>query len=394
MRAHQIQPCYRLRVTRAREHTAANPKSPIKPPERCPACNSRRVAPRGSRAKKLETVRLYRCGACRRTFTPGPRALRNKTYPLHEILDALSTYNRGYTLDETSRRLSSRHGHTINPATISRWLAAHPGLTTYRRLRERGLKLFTPPQLIRTTKLYHRQVYEYALHRGKLNFVRAGTLDERRKGDARFAPLVDFLERAHLDCPHQLFCREDGARSSQLAPGFLALDRLVVVEKQNTATDTAALIIPGVSSNYDRHSRLQRFMLINDSTTVAVEVPIFLLEDDIAALENYYDITIIPKEPIHRARPALGHKPRFITGHIDFLQVRNGAIHILDYKPDARTNKPIAQLAIYSLALTRLVPGLTLADMRCAFFNEICYNEFAPGRLLQSRSERRFFADD
>ena len=224
--------------------------------------------------------------------------------------------------------------------------------------------------------------------------MRAGTLDERRKGDARFAPLVDFLERAHLDCPHQLFCREDGARSSQLAPGFLALDRLVVVEKQNTATDTAALIIPGVSSNYDRHSRLQRFMLINDSTTVAVEVPIFLLEDEIAELENYYDITIIPKEPIHRARPALGHKPRFITGHIDFLQVRNGAIHILDYKPDARTNKPIAQLAIYSLALTRLVPGLTLADMRCAFFNEICYNEFAPGRLLQSRSERRFFADD
>ena len=52
------------------------------------------------------------------------------------------------------------------------------------------------------------------------------------------------------------------------------------------------------------------------------------------------------------------HKPRFITGHIDFLQVRNGAIHILDYKPDARTNKPFAQLTIYALALTRLVPAL------------------------------------
>jgi hypothetical protein len=69
-------------------------------------------------------------------------------------------------------------------------------------------------------------------------------------------------------------------------------------------------------------------MLINDSTTVAVEVPIFLLEDDIAALENYYGVEIVPKEPVHRARSALGHKPRFITGHIDFLQVRSGAIHI------------------------------------------------------------------
>jgi transposase-like protein len=381
-------------MSRSPEQASANPRSPIKPPERCPSCNSRSVAPKGSRAKKLETVRLYHCRSCRRTFTPGPRALRNKTYPLHEILDALSTYNRGYPLEETSRRMSSRHGHTVNPATISRWLAAHPRLTTYRRLRERGLALFKPPQLTRTFKLYHRQVYEFTLHRAKLAFVRAGTLDDRRKGDTRFAPLADFLERAHRECPHELFRREDGARSSQLAPTFFSLDRLTVIEKQNAATDTAALIIPSVGSNYDRHSRLQRFMLINDSTTVAVEVPIFLLEDDIAALEDYYAVAIVPKDPVHRARPALGHKPRFITGHIDFLQVRNGAIHLLDYKPDARTDKPIAQLVAYALSLTRLVPGLTLSDIRCAWFNDICYNEFAPGRLLLSRSEKHFFDED
>jgi transposase-like protein len=378
-------------MSRATRQATAKPRSPIKPPERCPSCSSRNIAPKGSRAKKLETIRLYRCKSCNRTFTPGPRALRYKTYPLHEILDALSTYNRGHSLEETSRRLSSRHGHTINPATISRWLAAHPRLTTYRRLRERGLKLFTPPQLIRTSKLYHRQVYEFSFHRAKLAFVRAGTLDDRRRGDTSFAPLADFLESVHHDCPHELFCREDGARGSQLGPGFLSLDRLDVVEKQNTATDTAALIIPSVGSNYDRHSRLQRFMLINDSTTVAVEVPIFLLEDDIAALEDHYAITIVTKEPARRAQTALRHKPRFITGHIDFLQVRNGSIHILDYKPDARTNKPIAQLAIYALALTRLAPGLALSDFRCAWFNETCYNEFSPGRLLRSRAEKRFF---
>jgi transposase-like protein len=102
------------------QQTPATPRSPIKPPERCPSCNSRRIAPKGSRAKKLETIRRYRCRLCGRTFTPGPRALRNKTYPIHEILEALSTYNRGYSLEETSRRMSSRHGHTVNPATISR----------------------------------------------------------------------------------------------------------------------------------------------------------------------------------------------------------------------------------------------------------------------------------
>jgi hypothetical protein len=242
-------------------------RSPIKTPERCPSCNSRNIAPKGSRTKKLETVRLYRCRACGRGFTPGPRAMRNKTYPLNEIFEALTAYNRGLLLEDTARRLSSRHGHTVNPATISRWLASHPGLTTYRRLRARGLKLFKPPQLIRTVKLYHRQVYEFSYHRAKLAFLREGTLDDRRRGAARFAPLADFLEQVPQACPHNLFQREDAARGSQLSPGFLTLDRLTVVEKQNSATDTAALIIPSVGSNYDRHPKLQRFMLANDSST-------------------------------------------------------------------------------------------------------------------------------
>jgi ATP-dependent exoDNAse (exonuclease V) beta subunit len=74
--------------------------------------------------------------------------------------------------------------------------------------------------------------------------------------------------------------------------------------------------------------------------------------------------------------------PRVITGHIDFLQVRNGAVHILDYKPDAPTNKPIAQLAIYALALTRRIPGLKLFDIKCAWFNEQEYLEFFPRTLF------------
>ena len=44
-----------------------------------------------------------------------------------------------------------------------------------------------------------------------------------------------------------------------------------------------------------------------------------------------------PIDPVPRA----GSTERAITGHIDFLQVRNGAVHVLDYKPDAGINKPI-----------------------------------------------------
>ncbi len=77
-----------------------------------------------------------------------------------------------------------------------------------------------------------------------------------------------------------------------------------------------------------------------------------------------------------------------LTGHIDFLQVRNRAVHILDYKPDARTNRPIAQLTVYALALTMLVSGLKLFDIKCAWFNEEEYCEFFPRSLLARRHDR------
>jgi ATP-dependent exoDNAse (exonuclease V) beta subunit len=72
-----------------------------------------------------------------------------------------------------------------------------------------------------------------------------------------------------------------------------------------------------------------------------------------------------------------------LTACVDFIQVRNGAVHILDYKPDARTNKPMAQLEIYALALTVRAPGLRLFDIKCAWFNEHEYAEFFPRTTLK-----------
>ncbi len=68
------------------------------------------VTRRGVRKKKLEIVQLWRCGSCKRVFTPGPAALQNKTYPLRMILSALTDYNLGYSLPETAARLKSNTG--------------------------------------------------------------------------------------------------------------------------------------------------------------------------------------------------------------------------------------------------------------------------------------------
>ena len=56
--------------------------APIKPPERCPHCNSPRLIKKG------------------------------------EILEALTLYDRGSTLQETARTISWRHGHPVAASTI------------------------------------------------------------------------------------------------------------------------------------------------------------------------------------------------------------------------------------------------------------------------------------
>jgi len=79
-----------------------------------------------------------------------------------------------------------------------------------------------------------------------------------------------------------------------------------------------------------------------------------------------------------------------ITGHIDILQLRNGAAHILDYKPNASAAKKaasITQLTIYALALSRLT-GIRLYDFKCAWFDEKSYFEFFPLQVAYKLKER------
>jgi hypothetical protein len=133
----------------------------------------------------------------------------------------------------------------------------------------KGLSRFPATQTIRAIKLYHRQIYSFAYHRPKLDFLRAGALDDKRTGYTRFAALVD---------PHELFSGEGNrkARASQAEATFTDASHAIVNVRENVATDMAELIIPAVGNNKLRHETLQRFMLANDSVTLAVEIPIWL----------------------------------------------------------------------------------------------------------------------
>src|SRR5688572_4452361 len=123
---------------------AARAPHSSKIPDACPHCGSHVLTRRGTRKKKLEIVQLWRCASCKKTFTPGPTAIRGKTYPLRTVFNALSTYNLGYSLNDTAARMKSKTGRAIGASTIEGWLRQHKPLTSYLRLRDRGRHLFPP----------------------------------------------------------------------------------------------------------------------------------------------------------------------------------------------------------------------------------------------------------
>lgn len=332
--------------------------------ERCPYCSGKDIIKKGKRRKKYETVQLWYCYHCERVFTP--QVAKGKTYPLPVILHGLSLYHSGHTLTESTKRLKARYGFAIQPRTLSTWLAEYKTLTPYRRLRDRGMQRYTPRDIVRSVRLHHRQVYHYRTHQAKLDLILA-----EREHQA-FKPIATFLTDMAGGCPHHLF--QDGGRASQ-SKGAFNLDTVEIKERHNLASRIAMLALQTAPTRKLRHDTLQRFMLVNDSVTVAMEVPIYFTPEDLTLMQTDAGFTI----PLA--------SDTTLTGHIDLLQIRNGAIHILDYKPNAAKEKPIAQLMLYALALSRRT-GLRLFDFTCAWFDEHDYFEFYPLHVVHKVRKR------
>ncbi len=210
-------------------------------------------------------------------------------------------------------------------------------------------------------RLHHGQVYDFKYHRTKTDLL----LTTHRKNEplSRLRTYLDALPDA---CPHEVFLKET-PRASQAKNVFPVHDIRITERHDNAAVESARFALQSVAKNKLRHEMVQDFMLVNDSATVAVEVPIVLSYDD-----------------VHHYRTALGFdvplplgKNDVYTGHIDIVQIRNGQVHILDYKPDAKRIKPVEQLMIYALALSRR-SQLLLYHFRCAWFDDRNYYEFYP----------------
>jgi len=94
-------------------------------------------------------------------------------------------------------------------------------------------------------------------------------------------------------------------------------------------------------------------MLVNDSSSIAVEVPVWLYERSL-------DMRM--------------------SGHIDIMQVRRGRVYVLDYKPDAEKeneDRVVSQLYWYVTGLS-FRTRIPLDCFRCGWFDDNVFFEFDP----------------
>jgi transposase-like protein len=392
----------------------------------CPYCSGTNFVKRGTRKKTNEIVQLYLCNDCQKTFTPG--ATKGKHHSISVILDAISLYYIGYSLEESARKASAifrcrdesaswrtRPGANegqkgtaigenvgsgdmppsesnigtgmIDAWTLSRWINEYEPLCAFARMRPHAIKLLPPNETISSASLAHRQLYRFRHHRSKTILI----IQEDWK-HSKFWPLKEFLDLVPVECPHQYF--QEGARASE-TPLMFSKTEMIVRGKHNFANKMAKFVLESVENSKDRHDALQRFMLANDSVTIATEVPIYLRREDLAHMQTQLGFELYKKQtPEERKQNKEIEKypaedlPKLITGHIDFVQVRNGQIHILDYKPDAAKERPIEQLTIYALALSRLT-GLKVYNFKCAWFDEKDYFEFFPLHVVHKPGKKR-----
>jgi len=143
----------------------------------CPICACKLTVKKGVRRNRLQTLQVFRCTECLHRFTGA--AGKNKTYPLHLILETVSTFNLGYSLTETQRVMRGRYHREIPERTISSWLKEYRPLSTYSRLRLACRKLFRPETLISSHTFHHQRVYRFQVHQAKLNVLTQEAMERR-----------------------------------------------------------------------------------------------------------------------------------------------------------------------------------------------------------------------
>jgi len=197
---------------------------------------------------------------------------------------------------------------------------------------------------IRHISFKHGWFYHYRLHEHKTETL----------CNNGFSCLKEYLEQLCTDCPEDVFSTK--LRSSSLK---MDLDISPAPVEGHEVSKFAAL---GLEWNRYRtaHSNVQVFMLQNDSSTLGVEIPIWMHSDELECYQKMFG----SEEPL--------------SGHIDLLRMEDGKIWIWDFKPNAHKEKyATTQVYFYALMLSRRT-GIPLDKFMCGYFDQDIAYVFKP----------------
>jgi hypothetical protein len=116
------------------------------------------------------------------------------------------------------------------------------------------------------------------------------------------------------------------------------------------------------------HSNVQMYMLEHDSSTFAMEVPLWAEQEELPALVE-----------LRKEGP--------MSGHIDALRLEGDHVWVWDFKPNAAKERYASTQILYYAIMLSLRSGLPLEHFRCGYFdNRDCFI-FDPLRELEVRAK-------
>ncbi len=181
--------------------------------------------------------------------------------------------------------------------------------------------------------------YLYRIHDEKLGTLCNGN---------GFHPLKNYLNTVFQKRPDAYF--DSGPRSSSLK--FTTHHDIIEVRGHEVSTLAKYGLLENNNRFRDNHSKVQMYMLENDSATISMEVPLWIQADELEGFTELFG-TIQP-----------------LTGHIDVLRIDDDKIWIWDYKPNAHKEKYAStQVYFYSLMMSKRT-GIPLDKFRCGYFDD------------------------
>ncbi|MEF8880038.1 MAG: hypothetical protein V5A64_06585 [Candidatus Thermoplasmatota archaeon] len=127
-----------------------------------------------------------------------------------------------------------------------------------------------------------------------------------------------------------------------------------IKQKETIASDLTHFALAMKTKKQSDHEAVEQFFLLNDSSTVCTELPVFLKPEE----TRLFDIDTT------------------LTRHIDLIQIRNGKLYVLDYKPNLRRpERHAGQLTAYKRAIQHRTQ-IPEKNISIAVFNQYDYYEF------------------